>query len=551
MDKGLRLSCFKQGLINRGVIEHPRLLEHMWQRAHDIGLPRVNRKELHTLALQKDTRARAVGDNGVEFYTYHLARDPAAREVMTQDRPDYQEGFRGITATLEWYARTKGAVLYEGIVGHPDSPISAKVAYVHPSATIGNLHMLANVLGEVPADRANDEPDMLIVSNPSHAKTKFYLYPYGEETGLAFNAGNDYGGPMKKIWFMLHWDYCTKLGYMPLHAGHTRWADTNGELIDLAVIAQSGGGKSITTFNGKRIWGDDNIIVDPNTGIGYWVEYGSYAKADGLTMKHNANVLGTLERAPYPVWENVEWVESAEGVLTPDYCDLARTKNMRISVPFSAFDNWDGSTSPGSKLHGILNLTKTDTAPPLMLFYHPELNNTANAVTAAVIEFSTNYIDKPTGATTRLSGVNRDGGATTDFVWYLPVVMERLHSALENIHAQPFFASMSVGSAGAVDITPSISKLLIDGLVNGTIRWATHPFRRDCLIPERVPGITDETMDGMRLYTPTDFRKFQEDTLAELAGKYKYLDKTIGAPEEYLAYLKAEMQYATTSRPEQ
>jgi len=110
---------------------------------------------------------------------------------------------------------------------------------------------------------------------------------------------------------------------------------------------------------------------------------------------------------------------------------------------------------------------------------------------------------------------------------------------------------MSVGSAGAVDITPSISKLLIDGLVNGTIRWATHPFRRDCLIPERVPGITDETMDGMRLYTPTDFRKFQEDTLAELAGKYKYLDKTIGAPEEYLAYLKAEMQYATTSRPEQ
>ena len=155
----------------------------------------------------------------------------------------------------------------------------------------------------------------------------FVLFDIENQTGLI--GGTWYAGEMKKGMFSMMNYWLPQQGIMPMHCSANVGA--NGDVA--LFFGLSGTGKTTLSADPKRaLIGDDEHGWD-QSGI-FNFEGGCYAKTIGLSAKEEPDIYAAIREGA--ILENVALVGDD---FQPDYNDVEKTQNGRVSFPLSHIEN--------------------------------------------------------------------------------------------------------------------------------------------------------------------------------------------------------------------
>eukprot|EP00515_Schizochytrium_aggregatum_P007316 CAMPEP_0202070154 /NCGR_PEP_ID=MMETSP0964-20121228/980_1 /ASSEMBLY_ACC=CAM_ASM_000500 /TAXON_ID=4773 /ORGANISM="Schizochytrium aggregatum, Strain ATCC28209" /LENGTH=564 /DNA_ID=CAMNT_0048636999 /DNA_START=35 /DNA_END=1729 /DNA_ORIENTATION=- len=201
---------------------------------------------------------------------------------------------------------------------------------------------------------ANFAPDFTIINACKVVDDDYKRHNTNSEVFVAFNieknvaviGGTWYGGEMKKGIFSMMNYWLPNEGIMAMHCSANK-----GKNGDTALFfGLSGTGKTTLSADPHRfLIGDDEHGWDDD-GI-FNFEGGCYAKTINLTEETEPEIFRAIK--PNALLENVVLKGDDN---TPDYFDVSKTQNSRVSYPIEHIDNFE-PTSMGGHPENIIFLT--------------------------------------------------------------------------------------------------------------------------------------------------------------------------------------------------
>lgn len=189
----------------------------------------------------------------------------------------------------------------------------------------------------------NFEPDFTVINACKVTNEDYKRQGLNSEVFIAFNVeknvacigGTWYGGEMKKGIFSMMNYWLPLQDIMAMHCSANK-----GKNGDTALFfGLSGTGKTTLSADPNRyLIGDDEHGWDDN-GI-FNMEGGCYAKTIDLTSKTEPEIYAAIK--PNALLENVTMKDGQ-----PDYFDVSKTPNGRVSYPIEHIENFDKSQMGG------------------------------------------------------------------------------------------------------------------------------------------------------------------------------------------------------------
>jgi ATP-dependent phosphoenolpyruvate carboxykinase len=228
------------------------------------------------------------------------------------------------------------AYVFDGYCGA--NPASRKkVRFVHQMAW--QQHFVKNMfIRPESVDELKDfEPDFTVINACPVVNEEWKKHNLNSEVAIAFNIekrvavilGTWYGGENKKGIFGLMNYWLPLEGIMPMHCSANVGKDGDSALF----FGLSGTGKTTLSADPHRfLIGDDEHGWD-NDGV-FNFEGGCYAKTINLSEENEPDIFRAIKTGA--LLENV----SCKADNTPDYDDVSKTQNGRVSYPIFHIDNW-------------------------------------------------------------------------------------------------------------------------------------------------------------------------------------------------------------------
>ncbi len=342
--------------------------------------------------------------------------------------------------------------------------------------------------------------------------------------------GSDYFGESKmgslRMWARLAHDW----GGLALHAGLKTFpagSTRSGDEESMLIIGLSGTGKTTTTFRqqvGSLPVQDDFVALMPGGAI-RTTENGCFAKTFGLDADDEPTIYGGTTR-PDAWLENVS--VTADGKV--DFFDTNYTANGRSTFPLANIRHRDPRDVPPARY--LLMLNRSDHVIPAVARLRRDqipaffmLGETKGTSAGGAAE---------AGKSLRVPGTNPfffDDDALQG---------NRLLELLETIPDLEAFV-LNTGRVGGEEedskkVRIQDSSAIVQGIVQGTIEWATDPdFGYE--IAASVPGVDDvELLQPVRLYQRLGREAEYEEMVARLGKErseylagYTQLDPSVAA----------------------
>ncbi len=212
-----------------------------------------------------------------------------------------------------------------------------KVRFVHELAW--QQHFVSNMFirPKSKSELYNFQPDFTIINACSVVNEDWKQQGLNSEVAIAFNLekrvavilGTWYGGENKKGIFSLMNYWLPLEGVMPMHCS----ANVGKEGDTALFFGLSGTGKTTLSADPERnLIGDDEHGWDQN-GI-FNFEGGCYAKTINLSEENEPDIYRAIRTNA--LLENVYYTEEK----IPDYDNISKTQNGRVSYPIEHIDNW-------------------------------------------------------------------------------------------------------------------------------------------------------------------------------------------------------------------
>jgi len=256
------------------------------------------------------------------------------------NRPTTPEVFEELYNTaINHFNALDTAYVFDGYCGaNPKS--QKKVRFVHEMAW--QQHFVSNMFirPEAEADLIDFEPDFTIINCCSQVVEDWERLGLNSDTAIVFNIekkcavifGTWYGGENKKGIFSLMNYWLPMQGDFPMHCSANVSRDGDAALF----FGLSGTGKTTLSADPKRaLIGDDEHGWDDD-GI-FNFEGGCYAKTINLTEQTEPDIYRAIKTDA--LLENVK-LDSGENLKVPNYSDVSKTQNGRVSYPIFHIPNY-------------------------------------------------------------------------------------------------------------------------------------------------------------------------------------------------------------------
>ena len=480
-------------------------------------MPRVTVTEFGNLNYQAEITAR------LKNSTFFVADDEIHQNRISRAEAD------------EWAARQDAHIagldmlLIEGRVG-PD-PAFSTPSRLMMEANQANIVGMQAQLFFPPAP--GGDPQFTVIYTPSLSapgKPDDRLIIVDLENWVTRVLGSDYFGESKmgslRMWGRLAHDW----GGLALHAGLKTFpaaSTRSGDEESMLIIGLSGTGKTTTTFRqqaGSLPVQDDFVALMPGGAI-RTTENGCFAKTWGLDPDDEPTIYGGTTRSD--AWlENVS--VSSDGKV--DFFDTNHTANGRSTFPLANIRHRDPRDVPPALY--LLMLNRSDHVIPGVARLRRDqipaffmLGETKGTSAGGAAE---------SGKSLRVPGTNPfffDDDALQG---------NRLLELLETIPDLEAYVLNTgrVGGEGegSKDVRIQDSSAIVQGIVEGTIEWATDPdFGYEIAVS--VPGVEDdELLQPLRLYQRLGREAEYEEMVARLGKErseylagYAGLDPSVAA----------------------
>ena len=226
--------------------------------------------------------------------------------------------------------------LYDGLCGSSKYS-QKKIRFIHEQAW--QQHFVKNMFIDLPLDKGfkNIEPDFTIINACSIVNKSWENQGLNSEVAIALNIerklgvilGTWYGGENKKGIFSLMNYWLPLDNVMSMHCSANVGKDGDTALF----FGLSGTGKTTLSADPNRyLIGDDEHGWN-DSGI-FNIEGGCYAKTVNLEEKNEPEIYKAIRKNA--LLENI-WLNSDN---TPDYSNISKTENGRVSYPINHIENW-------------------------------------------------------------------------------------------------------------------------------------------------------------------------------------------------------------------
>lgn len=251
------------------------------------------------------------------------------------NQPTTPEVFDDILDKAVTHFNTLDSVyLYDGYCGASENS-KKKVRFVHELSW--QQHFVKNMFIEPDHLDPTTEPDFTVINACSVTNDLWKEHQLNSEVAIAFDIerrlavilGTWYGGENKKGIFSLMNYWLPLDGKMTMHCSANVGADGDTALF----FGLSGTGKTTLSVDPNRMLiGDDEHGWD-DEGV-FNLEGGCYAKTINLTEENEPDIYQAIRRDA--LLENV-WMNDDN---TPDYFNVSKTENGRVSYPIDHIPNW-------------------------------------------------------------------------------------------------------------------------------------------------------------------------------------------------------------------
>jgi phosphoenolpyruvate carboxykinase (ATP) len=248
------------------------------------------------------------------------------------------------TQVKNYYSTLDKIYIFDCYAGHGDNNVKKKIRFITHYAF--QHHFVKNMFYSLSKEDALDdtcEPDFTIINASNLKNTKWQEQKLNSENFVAINlekklgliGGTSYTGENKKMVFTLYNYWMPLEKKLSLHCG----ASVNNKNETILFLGLSGTGKtSLSTIDGVSIIGDDEHIYYDTKIVN--VENGNYAKCAKLSKENEPVIYNAIKDNAL-----LENICVKPYTLEPDYDDISKTENSRVSYPM---DN-----VPGRILDGI------------------------------------------------------------------------------------------------------------------------------------------------------------------------------------------------------
>lgn len=253
------------------------------------------------------------------------------------NQPTTPEVFDELYAKAVEYMNTReDCYVFDGYCGaSPDT--RKKIRFIHEMAW--QQHFVSNMFirPETKEEIEGFEPDFTVINCCSQVDNDWVKHNLHSETAVVFNVekktavifGTWYGGENKKGIFSLMNYWLPMKGHFPMHCSANVGKDGDVALF----FGLSGTGKTTLSADPHRaLIGDDEHGWDDKGVFNF--EGGCYAKTINLTEKTEPDIYRAIHKDA--LLENVKIRDDG----TPDYFDVTKTENGRVSYPIFHIDGY-------------------------------------------------------------------------------------------------------------------------------------------------------------------------------------------------------------------
>ncbi len=243
----------------------------------------------------------------------------------------------------EYYSKLDKIYIFDGYSAFGDPTTRKKIRFITHYAF--QHHFVKNMFYSLPNDLGlhdKTEPDFTIINASNLKNNKWQEQQLNSENFVAINlekklgliGGTSYTGENKKMVFTLYNYWMPLEKKLSLHCG----ASVNNSNETILFLGLSGTGKtSLSTIDGVNIIGDDEHIYYGKNVVN--IENGNYAKCAKLSKENEPVIYNAIK--DNALLENI-WID--EKTLEPDYYNISKTENSRVSYPM---DNVPGRVPNG------------------------------------------------------------------------------------------------------------------------------------------------------------------------------------------------------------
>lgn len=365
-----------------------------------------------------------------------------------------------------------------------------------------------------PIPQEDFEPEFTVINACRIVDEDWERHGLNSDTVIAFNVekkvaiilGTWYGGENKKGIFGMMNYWLPLEGIMPMHCSANRGKDGDTALF----FGLSGTGKTTLSADSNRfLIGDDEHGWD-NDGI-FNFEGGCYAKTINLSRENEPEIYDAIK--PNALLENITFKADD----SPDYDDVSKTQNGRVSYPIEHISNFEPTLSGGHPsamifltcdAYGVLppvsRLTPEQAMYHFLSGYTAKVAGTERGITEPVATFSACF------------------GAA--FLTLHPTVYAELLGKKLAEHGTRAYLVNTGWSGGPYGTGSRMSikqtRSCIDAILDGSVEKAdftAHPvFQFD--VPKTLPGVPEDVLAVKPTWANGDE---YDATVQKLAGKFK------------------------------
>lgn len=403
-----------------------------------------------------------------------------------------------------------------------------KVRFVHEMAW--QQHFVTNMFirPESKDDIENFEPDFTVINACSQVNEDWERHGLNSEVAVVFNIekkiavifGTWYGGENKKGIFSLmnYWLPMADPPQLPMHCSANVGKDGDTALF----FGLSGTGKTTLSADPHRaLIGDDEHGWDEDGVFNF--EGGCYAKTINLSEKTEPDIYNAIKTDA--MLENVVLNEE-NGGLIPDYFDVSKTQNGRVSYPIFHIDNYHKEQMAGHP-NSIIFLTcdAFGVLPPVsklspgQAMYHFISGYTAK------VAGTERGITEPTPNFSACFGAAFLTLHPTNYADLLKEKMEKHNANAWLVNTGWSGGSYGTGERMSIQTTRSCINAILDGGAAKATFVKDDSFGFD--IPTELPGVDDHLLNPRNAWADKDE---YDETAKKLSGMFaKNFEKYSGS----------------------
>lgn len=389
-----------------------------------------------------------------------------------------------------------------------------KIRFVHEMAW--QQHFVTNMF--IRPSHASElegfEPDFTIINCCSQVDEEWQKHKLHSETAVVFNVeektavifGTWYGGENKKGIFSLMNYWLPMAGHFPMHCS----ANVGRKDNDVALFfGLSGTGKTTLSADPHRaLIGDDEHGWDDHGVFNF--EGGCYAKTINLTEKTEPDIYRAIHTDA--LLENVK-IRESDG--KPDYFDVSKTENGRVSYPIFHIDGYHKPQMAGHPKNIIfLSCDAFGVLPPVARLTSGQAMYHFLSGYTAKVAGTERGIKEPAATFSTCFGA---AFMTVHPTRYADLLQEKLDQ-----HGAKTYLVNSGWSGGPYGVGSRMSinttRTCIDAILDGSINDAT--FRSDPVfgfdVPVSLPGLDSHVLDPRSTWPDKTAFDAQARKLAEM-----------------------------------